>query len=44
MYTICPKCFSEDVYFNGVCYVCPDCDYEWHNNGSESLYDEEDDE
>ena len=29
MSVTCPKCFSEDAFFNGVCYECPDCDYEW---------------
>lgn len=25
----CPKCGSEDAYFDGVHYLCPACDYEW---------------
>ena len=25
----CPKCGSEDAFFNGECYECPCCDYEW---------------
>lgn len=25
----CPNCGSENAYHNGVCYECPDCDYEW---------------
>lgn len=25
----CPKCFSEEAYFNGVEYECPDCGYTW---------------
>lgn len=27
--TECPKCHCEDAFFNGVCYECPNCDYEW---------------
>ena len=22
-------CISEGAFFNGVCYECPECDYEW---------------
>lgn len=29
MNTECPKCESENAYFDGVNYVCPDCNYEW---------------
>ena len=29
MNTECPKCGSEDAYFDGVRYFCPCCDYEW---------------
>ena len=25
----CPKCGAEDAFFNGECYECPSCDYEW---------------
>ena len=25
----CPKCGSENVYFDGSLYVCPDCAYEF---------------
>ena len=32
-----PDCLSEDAYFNGVCYECPDCETKWHANGSELL-------
>ena len=27
--TKCPKCSSENVYFDGSLYVCPDCAYEF---------------
>lgn len=29
MNTECPNCGAEDAFFNGVCYECPACDYEW---------------
>ncbi len=29
----CPKCGSENIYFDGTMYICPDCFYE--TNGSE---------
>lgn len=25
----CPNCGMENAYYDGVCYVCPDCDYTW---------------
>ena len=25
----CPKCASENSYFDGTLNVCPDCSYEW---------------
>ena len=25
----CPSCDMDNAYFDGVVYVCPDCDYEW---------------
>ena len=31
----CPKCGSEDAYFNGECYECPCCDYEWEVDNCE---------
>ena len=30
----CPKCHMENAYFNGVIFVCPDCDYEWSNQSA----------
>ncbi|QZE15188.1 hypothetical protein K4L44_04970 [Halosquirtibacter laminarini] len=27
--TDCPKCQSEDAFYNGACYECPSCGYEW---------------
>lgn len=30
--TICPKCQSENIYFDGSMYVCPDCSYETSGN------------
>lgn len=26
--TSCPKCQSENIYFDGTMYICPDCGYE----------------
>ncbi len=26
--TICPACGSENIYFDGIMYICPDCNYE----------------
>ncbi len=26
--TICPKCQSDNIYFDGSMYICPDCGYE----------------
>lgn len=37
----CPNCGLESAYHNGVCYVCPDCDYEWDDGLN--LYKDEDD-
>ncbi len=31
----CPKCQSENIYFDGSIYVCPDCNYETTGNDSE---------
>ena len=25
----CPRCGMENAYFDGVVFICPDCDYEW---------------
>jgi uncharacterized Zn ribbon protein len=36
----CPKCGDEQAFFNGVCYECPDCDYQWDADGDD-LDDEE---
>lgn len=41
MNTECPKCESENAYFDGVNYVCPDCGYEWEED--DVLFLEEDD-
>lgn len=43
MNTDCPNCGCEDAYFNGVCYECPNCDREWHANGSESIDNDDED-
>jgi protein PhnA len=28
----CPNCNEENAYFDGVVFVCPDCDYQWDFN------------
>ncbi|MDR1679312.1 MAG: alkylphosphonate utilization protein [Prevotellaceae bacterium] len=33
--TVCPICGSENIYFDGTMYICPDCGYE--TNGEEEL-------
>lgn len=42
----CPNCGSENAYYNGVEYECPDCDYTFSDemcfddDGDEDLYDD----
>lgn len=38
MNTDCPKCGSENAFFNGVCWECPDCDYEWEEGDDDDIY------
>jgi protein PhnA len=26
----CPKCSSENIYFDGSLWICPECSYEWN--------------
>lgn len=28
----CPKCNTDNTYFDGTVFVCPDCGYEWHGD------------
>jgi protein PhnA len=37
---VCPKCQSENIYFDGTMYNCPDCFYE--TNGNEETETTED--
>lgn len=30
---VCSKCSAENCYFDGMMHICPDCGYEWHNDG-----------
>lgn len=30
--TTCPKCGSENIYFDGTMYICPDCFHETTGN------------
>ncbi len=32
----CPKCESEFIYHDGVCYICTQCSFEWTTNNEES--------
>lgn len=32
----CPKCNSENIYFDGSIWICPECFYEW-NHQSETV-------
>lgn len=34
----CPKCQMEDAYFDGMIFVCPNCDYEWSDNSKLSTF------
>ncbi|TAG85690.1 MAG: hypothetical protein EAZ20_14455 [Bacteroidetes bacterium] len=36
----CPECLSEGAYFDGLCFVCPNCDYEWGEIEDEDEDDE----
>jgi len=37
--TSCPKCASENIYFDGMVYVCPDCSYECSATADEAVKD-----
>lgn len=39
---MCPRCFCEDCYFNGVQYECPDCGHTWDPECGFSCDDESD--
>ena len=28
----CPKCHSENTYFDGSLWICPECSHEWNND------------
>jgi protein PhnA len=32
--SICPQCGSENVYFDGSLYICPDCAYEFEEGAA----------
>src|SRR5690606_71273 len=44
----CVNCGYENAYFNGVNYECPDCDFEWDEDGNNifknDYYEEDEDE
>lgn len=37
--TTCPQCAGENIYFDGVMYVCPDCGNECSANTDEVVKD-----
>ncbi len=37
--TICPACGSENIYFDGIMYICPDCNYETDGEEQEAAED-----
>jgi hypothetical protein len=37
----CPNCSNENAYFDGVQYVCPDCDFEWGNDSRNEDFQED---
>ena len=39
--TQCPNCGRDNAFHNGICFECPDCDYEW--GGDDDDYDDDDD-
>lgn len=34
--TNCPKCNSENIYADGLMWVCPECSHEWSTNQNQS--------
>lgn len=38
--TTCRRCGAEGAYFDGWCYVCEECGYEW---GDQEIDDDDDD-
>lgn len=38
---ICPKCASENAYFDGYQNVCPDCTHEWSDSAEPAAAGEE---
>jgi protein PhnA len=30
----CPKCSSNNIYFDSTVWICPECFYEWNNQDS----------
>ena len=34
--SMCPKCGSENVYFDGSLYVCPDCAHEFEESSADA--------
>ena len=38
------NCEHENAFFNGVCYECPECDYEWGEIETDENEDDEENE
>jgi uncharacterized Zn ribbon protein len=38
------NCEHENSFFNGVCYECPECDYEWGEIETDDEFDTEEEE
>lgn len=34
--TKCPKCSSENIYFDGTLWICPECGHEWTSSSESS--------
>ncbi len=38
----CPDCRSENVYFDGQLWICPECNKEWHPSQTQSSHENKD--
>lgn len=39
MSELCPKCKSENIYQDGMLWICPDCTHEWIQDNSTDVED-----
>jgi protein PhnA len=35
--TVCPSCKSENIYFDGTMYACPDCGGEFNESNTDNI-------